>query len=230
MKASDTQTTDGNGQATLTANDGYGIYLLYQSGSEGTAKKYKNITPVLIQMPKPGKNGWTYAVSVKGKTTASKTSIRVRKREGTADGKASDVRVLNAKLEIVDAGDSSRVYDSWTTGDVDHDSALLMDGNYLLRETEAPDGYQNASDIQFTIDGGCVYIGGKVQENNEIVMIDVKKAASVAPTKTADRNVIRKIAQKVKTGDPSHLVLWIAVIALAIVAVVVLMKKRKKEQ
>jgi hypothetical protein len=230
FKVSDTQKTGADGQATLTANDGYGIYLLYQSGSEGTAKKYTNITPVLIQMPKPGENGWTYAASVKGKTTANKTSVRVRKREGTADGKASDVKVLNAKLEIVDAGGSARVYDSWTTEDVDHDSALLMDGDYLLRETEAPDGYQTADDVPFTIDGGYLYIGGKVQENNEIVMIDVKKTTPIKPTKTTDRNVIRKIAKRVKTGDASHLILWIAVIALAIVAVVVLVRNQSKKK
>lgn len=72
-----------------------------------------------------------------------------------------------AKMQILQ---NSKVIDSWTSDDSDH-IAHLKKGDYILHETEAPAGYQQAADIRFSVDEeGNLTING--EEENNVSMID----------------------------------------------------------
>ncbi len=70
-----------------------------------------------------------------------------------------------AKLQILDQ--SGNVLDEWTSTNSEHET-LLPDGTYTLHEVEAPEGYDLASDKEFTV---------KV----EIVELDAGSEASATP-------------------------------------------------
>ncbi|MDE5861937.1 MAG: choice-of-anchor A family protein, partial [Ruminococcus sp.] len=48
----------------------------------------------------------------------------------------------------------------------------LLDGNYTLHEVSAPDGYQLAADVKFTIENGVIKINKTAVEDNNIVVTD----------------------------------------------------------
>jgi hypothetical protein len=164
--------TDENGTVVFNVSD-YGIYLLYQTDKSGTAESYGSIQPVLVSIPRRNSDGtWTYDVKISPKFNPNPgTSVRIRKR-AYENGQTTDEKVIGAKLEIVRVSDQA-VMDEWTTTSVDHDSVVLAPGDYILIETEVPDGYQQADPIEFTVrDDGSIVVNGEVADNNEIIMND----------------------------------------------------------
>ena len=69
--------------------------------------------------------------------------------------------LVGAKLEVRNS--SGTVVDSWTSGEHDHTVSLTA-GTYTLHETEAPDGYDIADPITFT-----VAMDGKITCDNKTV-------------------------------------------------------------
>lgn len=230
LTAAVTKTTGSDGKAELSINGSYGIYLLYESGKEADklAEKYYDINPVLVQMPLLQDGQWVYKQTLDPKMVInSGTSVKVRKR-AQQDGKITDTAVLNAKLEIVSADDESQILDQWETTSVDHDSVLLKPGNYILKETQAPDGYGLAAPITFEIKAdGTLLIDNEPQSSAEIIMPD--PVNTPATPSTPQNSVAQKITNMVKTGDTAQLTLWIVMAAAALCVIVFLIVKMKRK-
>ena len=107
------------------------------------------------------------------------------------------------KLTLTDK-ETGKVVESWTSKKEPHRIEGLEVGKvYILHEDLAPAGYEVASDVEFTIADT-----GEVQK---VVMKDQPKTTVV------------------KTGDNSQTGLYLAVMAMAGIAVLVISRKSKKD-
>ena len=107
-----------------------------------------------------------------------------------------------AKLQIID--ENSKVIHEWVTTDKPHLFEKLPVGEYTLREMTAPDGYEIAEDIAFTVE--------ETGEIQKVVMKDkpIKKAV-------------------VKTGDNSMISLYACGVAIAGIGCICFIKKKKSQ-
>ena len=85
-------------------------------------------------------------------------TVKISKRDAT-----TGEELPGAKLTVTD--ESGEVKDSWTSTDTPHEIENLTDGNYTLTEVTAPDGYEVAESVVFTVKDGAV-IG------NIVIMLD----------------------------------------------------------
>ena len=58
--------------------------------------------------------------------------------------------LIGAKMQLIDS--DGNVVDEWTSDGTNHVVTELPDGDYMLKEIAAPDGYVIATDIKFTVD------------------------------------------------------------------------------
>lgn len=235
LAALSTQTTGTDGKAVMQisgSSDGYGVYLLYESGqSTGSqAVQYENVKPVLVSLPQLKDGEWIFNQVLQPKMVARiGTTIKIRKR-AQQDGQITDTAVIGAELEIVSADDESMVLDQWTTSTVDHDSVLLQPGKYILKETKVPDGYQQADPISFEItDDGTLLLDNQTSDEMEIVMPDPVNPPAV-PSEPENPSVVDKITNMVKTGDTAQIALWAIMAAAAVCVIAGLAVRRKKQK
>ena len=73
---------------------------------------------------------------------------------------------------------------------------MLADGNYVLREDEAPYGYEKAADISFQVKDHVAYKNGTAVSENTIVMTD--KAIRRLATLTVSKKVAGSFGDKHK--------------------------------
>lgn len=116
--------------------------------------------------------------TVKGRKTVvmtdrqSKPKILIRKIDPNGD------MLPGAKLEILNrSGD--KVIHQWTTG-VAEESIAIDAGDYMFRETNAPQGYEKVSDINFSVDrSGNITLKEALDyakaERNKLIVTDSKK-------------------------------------------------------
>lgn len=117
-----------------------------------------------------------------------------------------------AKLTILDK--DGKVVESWTSTDKPHYIEMLPIGEYTLREESAPEGYLIAEDVKFEVKDT-----GEIQK---VVMKDEAKPSETPSTPTTDTP---------KTGDESHMMLWLVLAGLALCSFAgsaVLIRKKKK--
>ncbi|MCI6535934.1 MAG: LPXTG cell wall anchor domain-containing protein, partial [Lachnospiraceae bacterium] len=117
-----------------------------------------------------------------------------------------------AKLTILDK--DGKVVESWTSTDKPHYIEMLPIGEYTLREESAPEGYLIAEDVKFEVKDT-----GEIQK---VVMKDEAKPSETPSTPTTDTP---------KTGDESHIMLWLILAGLALCSFAgsaVLIRKKKK--
>lgn len=107
-----------------------------------------------------------------------------------------------AKLQIID--ESNKVIHEWITTDKPHLFEKMPAGQYTLREITAPDGYEVAEDIAFTVEET-----GKIQK---VVMKDQPIKKSV-----------------VKTGDNSMIGLYACGVTIAGIGCICFIKKKKSQ-
>lgn len=94
-------------------------------------------------------------------------TVRISKRDAT-----TGEELPGAKLTVTD--ESGEVKDSWTSTDTPHEIENLADGNYTLTEVTAPDGYEVAESVVFTVKDGAV-IG------NIVIMLDQPEGDTPTP-------------------------------------------------
>lgn len=114
---------------------------------------------------------------------------------------ASDTKtaLAGATMQILDEN-GENVLDSWTTDGTAH-TVRLTEGTYILHEEKAPDGYNKAQDITFTVNkDGTFKIGDNGDTVTSIDMVDTLITGSVS---------IRKVDAADTTKDLSnaHLVI-----------------------
>lgn len=123
-------------------------------------------------------------VSVFENRTSSKTYVIKQDEDGNV--------LYGAKLSLWKDGELVR---SFTTTAATF-GEMLADGDYILREDEAPDGYEKAADISFQVKDHVAYQNGVAVSENTIVMID--KAIRRLTTLTISKKVTGSFGDKYK--------------------------------
>ncbi len=168
------------------SDDGY--QLVYEDGS--TSKQYAGTAadPIVY------KEG----------TGVSDSKISVTFNKLASDGSA----VAGAKLAVRDT-ESGEDIDTWTTDAVGHALTNLVVGKtYTLYETEAPEGYKTASEVEFVVDEYGKLSITKGAEDNDILnayvegstlnLLDYKQDEIVNK-----KEVVKKIGIEKETSDSS---------------------------
>ena len=121
-----------------------------------------------------------------------------------------------AKLTILDK--DGKTVESWTSEEKPHYIEMLPIGEYTLREESAPNGYLIAEDVKFTVEDT-----GEIQK---VVMKDEVKLEETSTPETPSTQV----TDTPKTGDDTHMLLWIllAVAGMAGVVSAVWVARKKK--
>ena len=121
-----------------------------------------------------------------------------------------------AKLTILDK--DGKTVESWTSEEKTHYIEMLPIGEYTLREESAPEGYLVAEDVKFTVEDT-----GEIQK---VVMKDEVKPEETSTPETPSTQV----TDTPKTGDDTHMLLWIllAVAGMAGVVSAVWVARKKK--
>nr|WP_027871839.1 FctA domain-containing protein [[Eubacterium] cellulosolvens] len=141
--------------------------------------------------------------------------------------------VRNAKGEDITA---------WTTGEANAYSkdgsgvviAGLADGDYYLKEIKAPDGYEIAEPLAFTIENGRIK-GNDEEHAYTVTMYDEKiviptptvtkaptKAPTVTPTKAPSKTVV------VNTGDDTPIALYVILFVTSALGLVLALRRRRR--
>ena len=100
----------------------------------------------------------------------------------------------------------------WTSKGMDQFVGVPA-GDYILKETMAPDGYQLAKDLAFTLtENGVLLVDGKVVD--KLVVVDERKVDEViTPTPPVD------------TGDQTQVNMYLAMLSVSVMALGVLIRK-----
>lgn len=121
-----------------------------------------------VLVPTPARADDTVTLTADGGVSDFTTDVRVQKL-------AADTHeaVTGAHLQIIDAS-SGDVVEDWTTDGFTKEFAkeLNVDTTYTLHEVSAPDGYEVAPDVQFTInatDGEVTLVGSVGSSDSEVV-------------------------------------------------------------
>ncbi len=145
----------------------------------------------------------TFTVNADGTPTKVTMKDEITKVEVSKVDATNQKEIEGAKLTLTDK-ETGEVIEQWTSEKEPHRIEGLEVGKiYILHEDLAPVGYEVASDVEFTIADT-----GEVQK---VVMKDQPKATVV------------------KTGDDSQTGLYLAVMAMAGIATLVILRKSKKK-
>ena len=104
-----------------------------------------------------------------------------------------------AKLTILDK--DGKVMESWTSGKEPHYIEMLPIGEYTLHEESAPEGYLVAEDVKFTVKDT-----GEIQK---VVMKDEAEPEGTPEKTPTPGNPSSQVTDTPKTGDETHMLLWI---------------------
>lgn len=145
----------------------------------------------------------TFTVNADGTPTKATMKDEITKVDISKVDATNEKEIEGAKLTLTDK-ETGEVIEQWTSEKEPHRIEGLEVGKiYILHEDLAPVGYEVASDVEFTIADT-----GEVQK---VVMKDQPKATVV------------------KTGDDSQTGLYLAVMAMAGIATLVILRKSKKK-
>ncbi len=145
----------------------------------------------------------TFTVNADGTPTKVTMKDEITKVDISKVDVTNEKEIEGAKLTLTDK-ETGEVIEQWTSEKEPHRIEGLEVGKiYILHEDLAPVGYEVASDVEFTIADT-----GEVQK---VVMKDQPKATVV------------------KTGDDSQTGLYLAVMAMAGIATLVILRKSKKK-
>lgn len=141
--------------------------------------------------------------------TAVNKIVEIKKT--TIDGE----NLPGAKMQILDS--KGEIIEEFTTTDKNYVAKNLKEGEtYTLREIEAPEGYERAEDIKFTVESG---------KNQVITMVDKDKKGWI---EIEDKF---KYDGTVKTGDKRAMTGYLATILLSSIGITSLAtRKRRKDK
>ena len=103
-------------------------------------------------------------------------TVKISKRDATTGDE-----LPGAELTITD--ESGAVVETWTSTDTPHEIEGLADGTYTLTEMTAPDGYEVAESVVFTVKDGAV-IG------NIVIMLDQPNGDTPTPPTPEDKSFV----------------------------------------
>lgn len=143
------------------------------------------------------------------------TKVKISKQDIT-NGK----ELPGAELEV--RKEDGTVVEAWTSTDKPHLIKALPEGDYVLRETMAPKGYQVAQDIHFTVKST-----GEIQQ---VVMKDELKEGTIRTNLPDNFRDGSNTNGGIKTGDHAPMGILLAGMGIALAGIIsVIFWKRKKE-
>lgn len=214
-------------------------YVIYGDEMNGKIKAKEKYTLVEVEAPAGYSLAKPVTFTVEEKTLAANetyiqaiditnapTSFKVNKIAG--DTKQS---LRGAKLAIYEKNGKApaKTYKdqelAWTTEASQKVIEGLAPGDYILKETEAPKGYDKAGDISFTLNNqGQVLIGGKAVADNVITMTDEKTKVTPVNNNTNNNtnNTNEAAGNKttVKAGDDANLAPYYILMIIAAFVIV----------
>ena len=128
------------------------------------------------------------------------TKVEISKRDIT-----SDSELPNAKLQVLD--ENENVIEEWISTNEPHfiEAVLIAGKPYILRETIAPDGYEIANDVKFT-----------VKENGDVTAVVMYDKAKVTVT-----------TPSVPTGDATNdIPAWLMIAGGAVLLAFIAFRKK----
>src|SRR5699024_8135976 len=145
----------------------------------------------------------TFTVNADGTPTKVTMKDEITKVDISKVDATNEKEIEGAKLTLTDK-ETGEVIEQWTSEKEPHRIEGLEVGKiYILHEDLAPEGYEVDSDVEFT--------SAETGEVEKVVMKDQPKATVV------------------KTGDDSQTGLYLAVMAMAGIATLVILRKSKKK-
>jgi hypothetical protein len=200
-------------------------------GGETTTKAIVMIdktstTPTPSPTPTPKNNG----SPKNGSITVSKVN-------------ASGIEIAGAQMIVTNAAGS--VVASWTTAaNQSYTVSDLVQGTYTLHEVSAPDGYQLAGDITFTVASDGTVTSPALSSSGKLVMLDAETPSTSSTTNnttestttvsnvtTNASSTVTASTSSVRTGDTTNAMLYIILMAISasIVGIwfAVMMNRRK---
>ena len=152
------------------------------------------------------------------------TKVEISKKDIT-----NEDELPGAKLEIWTAdeeGNKAKLVDEWFSTKEPHYIERMPVGDYILTEVAAPDGYNVAENVKFTVK--------ETGEIQHVVMYDTRKPSPPAPTPTPtpEDDLDMSEFDMFQTGEGMGIYgsLAIAVVCLASGIVVIFLIKRRKEK
>lgn len=143
------------------------------------------------------------------------TKVYISKQDATT-GK----ELPGAELEV--RKEDGTVVEAWTSTDKPHLIEALPEGDYVLRETMAPKGYQVAQDIHFTVKST-----GEIQH---VVMKDELKEGTIRTHLPDNFRDGSNTNGGIKTGDHAPMGILLAGMGIGLAGIIsVIFWKRKKE-
>jgi hypothetical protein len=215
-----TRTTNEEGKCTFE-NIAKGVYIIWESKKENTAKDYNEAAPCLVVVPDRKNDKVNFDVSVYPKT--SKNHIKLASITGIKSWKGEDIKPSdkdnkenNSEKPVRPESITLRLYANGvevgkTTTNAQKGWAFSFDDVNCLDE--------NGQEITFTIKEdkvkGYVFSQDKpiVYENTIVI------------------NVTNTVGEEsAKTGDETNIIMWIAIAGICMcICIVLLIPKRKKQ-
>ena len=158
-----------------------GTYTLVEESAPDGYKKAESITFTIkdgkLVEDENAKNG---VVTMKDELYKGGVSIskQVLGQGNELEGAELTVR----KIADASGKEVDKKVDSWTSDGTQHEIADLEDGRYVLTETSAPEGYEVAESIEFTIKNGKL-VEGENAEDGVVTMLDALKKTDVKISK-----------------------------------------------
>lgn len=165
-------------------------------------------------------------------TTVSDDVTRLKVTKLDAD---THEYVSGAKMAIINE-ETSEVVDSWVTGTASHENSKVLDVNvvYILRELEAPSGYDKVNDVRFIVnetEGSGITIlsggdGASLTESYKVSLYDKKQPIGKEIVAEKKVNASKTVAPKTGDETPLNAVAALLVVSALLVVVLEVVKRR----
>ena len=155
-----------------------------------------------LQQDKDNTADWNYVGKLTAAASKKRADIRfvndVTRVQISKIDISTNKELPGAKLSIIDK--DGKTVESWISGKEPHMIEKLRPGVYTLHEVTAPDGYEVAKDVKFTVK--------ETGEIQKVTMADAPKETRKHTTTT------RRSSRSPRTGDTSNIFVWILLLAL----------------
>lgn len=235
-KAGATVVTTGSDGRASASFDTPGLYLVWQTGSSGTAERYYEAAPMLVFLPAPAEKGtaWNSNVTIEPKT--GRRPDTPGDGGGKHDGGHGAVSIYkvdadNQNLYLEGAvftlyksnGDKVGTYTTNVNGYVGIYS--LPYGSYYLIEDQAPEGYIGTSDkITFTLNESTSW-SVDYPWNIKVTNTKIPSIEQDIDSQTPSDQTNTSAGGPGTTGDDSHMMLWGVLTLLSAAALVIVIKR-----
>ena len=153
------------------------------------------------------------------------TAVRISKQDIT-----TSEELPGAKFQVIDEDDN--IVDEWISGEEPHfiESKLTAGKTYILLEITAPDGYEIANDVEFTVnaDGTVTEVVMKDEPTPDVPTTPV---VPTTPTSTPTVSTPTPVTSIPATGDPGKnpIAVTMCIVGFCGLALTIVMLRKKDE-